>query len=184
MSNGVFCQGSEVKRINRFEVSIALYTISRKQQLSSEHFRTTTEMKYKEYKKNAAWVFAYQSPESSAAKIIGLQSNPTPINVRSEIKRTWKFDQLFNIMKHRNHHTQLNSITRENADPHHGEADHAAPNFVLQETIQLHQWSKPWNCALINNAHVSATAWLLCYTPITNGVGKIGQIWHSIATIL
>jgi hypothetical protein len=46
-------------------------------------------MKYKQYKKNAAiWIIAYQSPVSSAAKIIGLQSNPTPINVRSETKRT------------------------------------------------------------------------------------------------
>jgi len=135
-----------------------------KQQLSSEHFRTTREMKYKQYKKNAAiWIFAYQSPVSSAAKIIGLQSNPTPINVRSETKRTWKFEQLFNIMKHRNHDTQLNSIRRENADPHHGEADHAAPNFVLQETIRLHLWNKPWSCALVINVHVSATAWLLCY---------------------
>lgn len=134
-------------------------------------------MAYEQYKKDfTILIFAYQSPVSSAAKIIGLQSNPTPTNVRSETKRTWKFEQLFKIMKHRNHHTQLNIIRRENADPHHGEADHAVPNFVPQEMIRLHRWNKSWSCALVINIHVRATARLLCYN---KRFVKIMQIWHS-----
>jgi hypothetical protein len=104
---------------------------------------------------NSSWnkgagicIFAYQRPVSSAVKIIGLQSNPTPINTRSETKRTWKLKSSLNIMKLRGQHMQLNTSRRENADPHHGEADHAVPNFVQQETFQYHQWNISWNCAL------------------------------------
>jgi hypothetical protein len=44
-----------------------------------------------------------------------------------------------NIMKFRGHHMQLSNSRRENADPHHGEADLEVPNFVQQETFQQHR---------------------------------------------
>jgi hypothetical protein len=61
---------------------------------------------------------------------------------------------------------QLNSIRRENADPHHGEADRAASNFVPQEPIQLHQRNKSWSYALAIKVHVSRTAQLLQITNV------------------
>ena len=57
-------------------------------------------------------------------------------------------EEFTQLMKCGDHHMQLNNSKRENADPHHGEADHAVPNFAQQETLQRHQRNKSWNCAL------------------------------------
>ena len=56
-----------------------------------------------------------------------------------------------NIIECGDHHMQLNTSKRGNADPHHGEADLAVPNFVRQEMLQHHRRNKSWNCALTIN---------------------------------
>jgi len=85
-------------------------------------------------------------------------------------------------MKFRNHHMRLNNIRRENADPHHGEADHAAPNFVQQEPIQLHQRNKSWSCAL-ESKYMSAQQhnyYALITAQQHNGVVKNMRIWQTL----
>jgi len=120
--NRVFCQGTEIKRINRLEVSIKIYRVLSTGSTNSVY---------------------------SASRIKG-KGNTSNINKSCYIDLCLPKSSLISSKDHRiavKSDTNYRAL-RDKKNPHHGEADHAAPNFVQQEPIQLHQRNKSWSCAL------------------------------------